>query len=98
MIQLYAVYKGLILNSKTQKIEGKMIKMLYYANSNQKRAGLFIPIVNKIDFNTQILFFFLIFIVIQIQLYAFSPHPSTQPQVNPPLSPTSTLPLGFVHV
>ena len=42
--------------------------------------------------------FFFIFIVIQLQLYAFSPHPSTPPQLNPPPSPTSTLPLGFVHV
>ena len=42
--------------------------------------------------------FFLIFIVIQLQLYAFSPHPSTLPQLNPPPSPTSTLTLGFVHV
>ena len=31
-------------------------------------------------------------------MYAFSPHPSTPPQLNPPPSPTSTLPLGFVHV
>ena len=38
------------------------------------------------------------FIVIQLQLCAFSPHPSTPPQVNPPPSPTSTLPLDFVHV
>ena len=35
-----------------------------------------------------------IFIVIQLQLCAFSPHPSTPPQLNPPPSPT----LGFVHV
>ena len=42
--------------------------------------------------------FFLIFIVIQLQLYAFSPHPSTPPQLNPPPSPTSTLPLDSVHV
>ena len=28
----------------------------------------------------------------QLQLYAFSPHPSTPPQVNPPPSPLSTLP------
>ena len=34
----------------------------------------------------------------QLQLYAFSPHPSTPSQVNPPPSPLSTLPLGFVHV
>ena len=38
------------------------------------------------------------FIVIQLQLYAFSPHPSTPPQPNPPPSPTSTLPRDFVHV
>ena len=41
---------------------------------------------------------FLIFIVIQLQLCAFAPHPSTPPQLNPPPSPTSTLPLDFVHV
>ena len=41
---------------------------------------------------------FLIFIVIQLQLYAFSPHPSTPPQLNLPPSPTFTLPLDFVHV
>ena len=37
-------------------------------------------------------------IVIQLQLSAFFPHPSTPPQPNPPLSPASTLPLDFVHV
>ena len=42
--------------------------------------------------------FFLIFIVIQLQLSAFSPHPSTPPHPNPPPSPASTLPLDFVHV
>ena len=39
-----------------------------------------------------------IFMVIQLQLYAFSPHPSTPPQLNPPPSSTCTLPLGYVHV
>ena len=43
-------------------------------------------------------YLFIFFIVIQLQWYAFSPHPSTPPQVNPPPSPLSTLPLGFVHV
>ena len=38
------------------------------------------------------------FIVIQLQLSAFSPHPSTPPQLNPPPFPASTLPLDFVHV
>ena len=42
--------------------------------------------------------FFKIFIVIQLQLSAFSPHPSTPPQPNSPPSPASTLPLDFVHV
>ena len=44
---------------------------------------------------TKPLLLFLIFIVIQLQLSAFSPHPSTPPQLNPPPSP---LPLDFVHV
>ena len=38
------------------------------------------------------------FIVVQLQLSAFSPHPSAPPQPNPPPSPASTVPLGFVHV
>ena len=42
--------------------------------------------------------FFFIIIVIQLQLSAFSPHSSTPLQPNPPPSPTSTLPLDFVHV
>ena len=41
---------------------------------------------------------YFIFIVVQLQLSAFSPHPSTPPQPNPPPSPASILPLGFVHV
>ena len=39
-----------------------------------------------------------IFIVIQLQLSAFSPYPSTSPQPIPPPSPISTLPLDFVLV
>ena len=38
------------------------------------------------------------FIIVQLQLSAFSPHLSTPPQPNPPPSPASALPLGFVHV
>ena len=41
---------------------------------------------------------FLNFIVIQLQLYAISPHPSPPPQLNPPPSLPATLPLDFVHV
>ena len=35
---------------------------------------------------------------IQLQLSAFSPHPSTPPQPIPPPTSTSTLPLDFVLV
>ena len=45
-----------------------------------------------------IYFIFNFFIVIQLQLSAFSPHPSTPPQLIPPPFPTSTLPLDFVLV
>ena len=38
------------------------------------------------------------FIVMQLLLSAFSRHLSTPLQPNPPPSPASTLPLGFVHV
>ena len=38
------------------------------------------------------------FILIQLQLSAFSPDPSTQPKLNPPPSSASTLPHDFVHV
>ena len=40
----------------------------------------------------------IIFIFIQLQLSAFSPHPSTPHQPVPPPSPSSTLPLNFVLV
>ena len=47
----------------------------------------------------KIIFFFKkFFIVTQLQLSAFSPHPANPPQPNPPPSPASTLPLDFVHV
>ena len=38
------------------------------------------------------------FIVVKLQLSAFSPYLSTPLQPNPLPSPASTLPLGFVHV
>ena len=67
-----------------------------------KRAHwIFVSIIYLIFLCLRIFFVcfcFLIFIVIQLHLYAFSPHPSTPPQLNPTPSPTSTLPLGFVHV
>ena len=45
-----------------------------------------------------IYFFINYLIFVQLQLSAFSPHPSTPPQPNLPPFPASTLPLGFVHV
>ena len=49
-----------------------------------------------------LLFYYFIFktffIVVQLQLSAFSPHPSIPTQPIPPPSPVSTLPLEFVHV
>ena len=48
------------------------------------------------NFHSEIFRFLKIFIVIQLQLSAFSPHPSPSPPLNPPPSPTSTLPLDFV--
>ena len=50
---------------------------------------------------TLVLFFYLLKnfkIVIQLQLSAFSPHPSTPPQPIPPPSPFSILPLDFILV
>ena len=41
---------------------------------------------------------FFVFIAVHLQLSAFSPHPSTPTQPNPPPCPTSTFPLGFIHV
>ena len=46
----------------------------------------------------RVTFFKNYFIVVQLQLSAFFPHSSTPPQPNPPPSPASTLPLGFVYV
>ena len=49
-------------------------------------------LVTTFFFFVPLFFSFLkIFIVIQLQLSAFSPHPSTPPQPNPPPSPASTL-------
>ena len=45
-----------------------------------------------------IIFLIYSFIFIQLQLSAFSPHPSTPPQSVLPPSHTSTLPLDFVLV
>ena len=44
------------------------------------------------------IYFFKNFYCYSVTVVCLSPHPSTPPQLNPPPSPTSTLPLGFVHV
>ena len=54
------------------------IKLKCYLSSTEVQRSL------ASDRVSPLLLFFLIFIVIQLQLYAFSPHPSTPPQPNPP--------------
>ena len=68
----------------------------FYIPKNSSQGVEFLHILTNTC--TFCISFFLIFIVIQLQLSAFSPHPSTPPQQNPPPSPASTLPLDFVHV
>ena len=71
------------------KILGSYSKVWYFRTANfnwcATRIFIFFPLFKK-NF------------VIQLQLSAFSPHPSTPPQTIPPPSHTSTLPLDFVHV
>ena len=70
-------------------------------NHGEKRLFIINKIltsVEQISYGLIFFFFFKFFIVIQLQLCAFSPHPSTPPHPNTPPSPTSTLTLDFVHV
>ena len=66
------------------------------AMSSPSPSTTWLSDVSNLDYFT----FLFVFkcIVVQLPLSAFSPHPSTPPQPNPPASPASTLPLGFVHV
>ena len=69
-------------------------------NKNNKKCRDFLDAYYKMKISInlwRIYKFKVIFTFIRLQLYAFSPHPSTPPQLNPPPSPTSTLPLDFVH-
>ena len=50
---------------------------------------------NQLEQKEETRIFFKFFIVIQLQLCAFSPHPSTPPHPHSCPSPTSTLPLHF---
>ena len=56
------------------------------------------PTLGKIQNVPGCFFLSFFFIVVQLQLSAFSLHSSTPPQLNPSPSPASTLPLGFIHV
>ena len=47
-------------------------------------------------YNSKAFFFFLIFVVIQLDLSVFSPHPYTPPQQNTPPSPAFTLLLDLI--
>ena len=67
----------------------RLLKMALFIFSDGTSQGSFFSFL---------LFFKNYFIVVQLQLSAFSPHPSIPPQPNPPPSPASTLPLAFVHV
>ena len=76
--------------------EGKGGGFAHYHHPSRSSSSH--PFVNRVCPTVVSFFFKKIFIVVQLQLSAFSPHPSTPPQRNPPPSLTSTLPLDFVHV
>ena len=89
--------------SQTEPWTGLAIQILWAWTPTHQvhqwpRAATGVFLQKSFPISVQSLFSFLIFIVIQLQLCAFSPHPSTPPQPNLPPSPTSTLPLDFVHV
>ena len=77
-------------------IEGQSSKSLPFHNRKIKKNTVFLDIASTLNIN--VIFILKIFSVIQLQLSAFSPHPSTPPQPDPPPSSASTLPLDFVHV
>lgn len=54
-MQLYAIYRKCILVSDTNMLKLKGCKNMYHANSNLKRAGVTIAILDEIDFNNLLL-------------------------------------------
>ena len=66
-------------------IEGQSSKSLPFHNRKIKKNTVFLDIASTLNIN--VIFILKIFSVIQLQLSAFSPHPTTPPQPNPPPSP-----------
>ena len=52
-ISLYAVYKRLILERRTDRQEVRGQKEVFHAKGNEKRAGVVILILDKADFETK---------------------------------------------
>ena len=72
------------IEEKVKAMQSEIEKNIQGTNSDRKETGTQINGVDQKEEINILLQFFLIFIVIQLQLYAFSPHPSTPPQLNPP--------------
>ena len=73
-------------------IQGQSSKSLPFHNRKIKKNTVFLDIASTLNIN--VIFILKIFSVIQLQLSAFSPHPSTQPHL-PPLPPPSPLILSM---
>ena len=52
-INLYAAYKRLTLERRTDRQEVRGQKEIFHAKGNEKRAGVVILILDKIDFETK---------------------------------------------
>ena len=52
---MYAVYKGPTSNQGTHRLKVKGWKKIFHANGDQKKAGVAILILDKIDFETKAL-------------------------------------------
>ena len=52
---IYAVYKRPISNQGTHRLKVKGWKKIFHANGDQKKAGVAILILDKIDFETKAL-------------------------------------------
>lgn len=49
----YAAYKNFSLNIKTEKLKVKEFKKIYYENKNQKKIGVTILLLEKVDHRTR---------------------------------------------
>ena len=76
------------------RVSGK-IKQFFWLNTGFPLAWS--NHISDLPYQENSFFFNNYFIVVQLQLSAFSPHLSPPSHPNPPPSLASTLPLGFVH-